>query len=155
MTSLVVFYSRTGSNKKLGETIAQSIDADIDEIVDQKSRKGIVGWIRAGRDALGKKTTEIQFDKNPNDYDIVIVGSPIWAGNLPPPVRTYLIANPFKGKKVAFYICAGGEGYSPVFDEMKELTSEAKHLAILGITQKQLKNNEYEIQLNAFIERLK
>ncbi|HBP51341.1 TPA: flavodoxin, partial [Candidatus Shapirobacteria bacterium] len=52
MKTLVVFYSRTGNTRRMGELIAQKLHADIDEIIDQKSRSGIIGWILSGRDAM-------------------------------------------------------------------------------------------------------
>ncbi|KKQ30010.1 MAG: Flavodoxin, FldA [Candidatus Shapirobacteria bacterium GW2011_GWF2_37_20] len=81
MKTLVVFYSRTGNTRRMGELIAQKLHADIDEIIDQKSRSGIIGWILSGRDAMKEYLTKITFTKNPADYDLVIVGTPIWAGS--------------------------------------------------------------------------
>ena len=36
MKYLVVYYSRTGNNKTIGDTIAQSLSADVDVIIDKK-----------------------------------------------------------------------------------------------------------------------
>ena len=76
MKTLVVFYSRTGNNKKIAEELAKATKADIDEIVDKKNRKGRLNWLRAGRDSMNKKTTEIESKKNPNDYDLIVLCTP-------------------------------------------------------------------------------
>ena len=38
MNTLVVYYSRTGNTKAIGEAIAEALNADIDEIIDLKKR---------------------------------------------------------------------------------------------------------------------
>ena len=87
MKYLVAYYSRTGNTKQLAHQIAEALSADIDEIIDKKKRKGVGGWLSAGRDATGKRDTEITAIKNPLDYDVVIVGSPVWGSNLTPAIR--------------------------------------------------------------------
>lgn len=78
MKLLVAYYSRNGTTKTVGEALASALGADSDEIVDDKMRLGVIGYIKAARDARGLKTTDIQFQKNPEDYDIILIGSPIW-----------------------------------------------------------------------------
>ena len=78
MTYLVVYYSRTGNNRAIAKTIAEKLSAEIDEIIDKKKRLGKLGWLLAGRDSRARKLTEIEFQKNPQDYDTIIIGSPIW-----------------------------------------------------------------------------
>ena len=63
MKYLIAYYSRTGNNKAIGEAIAHALSADIDEIIDKKNRKGKLNWIRAGRDSMAEKLTEIEFQK--------------------------------------------------------------------------------------------
>ncbi|MHA2086528.1 MAG: flavodoxin family protein [Candidatus Thorarchaeota archaeon] len=92
MTYLVVYYSRTGNNRTIAEAIADTLSADIDEIIDKKKRQGRLNWLRAGGDSRGGKLTEIEYEKNPQDYDTIIIGAPIWAWNPIPPLRTYLLS---------------------------------------------------------------
>jgi flavodoxin len=51
MKALIVYYSRTGRTKKIAKEIQLGIKAEIEEIKDSKNRKGILGWLSAGRDA--------------------------------------------------------------------------------------------------------
>ena len=91
MKTLVVYYSRTGRTKKIAEYIQSALDSEIDEIQDVKNRKGILGWISAGRDAGSKSLTPLEdVDKLPKDYSVVIIGSPTWNNSLSSPVRTYI-----------------------------------------------------------------
>jgi hypothetical protein len=56
MKTLVVYYSRTGNAKFVAETAAKELGADVEEIVDRKSRAGPLGWVSAGKaGSRGKK----------------------------------------------------------------------------------------------------
>jgi flavodoxin len=43
MKTLVVYYSRTGTTRKVAEAIAGILRCDIEEVVDTKKRSGILG----------------------------------------------------------------------------------------------------------------
>ena len=131
MKSLVVFYSRTGKTKEAGKAISLNLKSDIDEIIDDKSRKGIFGWLGGGRDALREKLTKIRYKKNPIDYDLVVIGTPVWAGRMTPAIRTYLSKNKFKS--IAFFCtCGGNKGKT--FDEMEILSN--KPIAVLELSNR-------------------
>jgi flavodoxin len=104
MKSLVVYYSRTGNAKFVAETVAKELNADIEEIVDLKSRKGTIGWISAGSADQGGKETEIAPTiKKPEDYELIVIGTPVWAWAPSAAIRTWLTHNDLTGKKVALF----------------------------------------------------
>ena len=112
MKALVAFYSRTGRTKKIAEEIQARLDSDIDEIRDEKKRDGILGWLSAGRDASSKAHTKIKdVDKQPSEYQVVIIGSPTWNGSVSVPIRTYI--NNFKDDFNQVAIFSTGEGEEP------------------------------------------
>lgn len=155
MTYLVVYYSRTGNNRTIAESIANQLSADIDEIVDKKNRQGRLNWLRAGRDSRGRKLTEIEYQKNPQDYDTIIIGAPIWAWNPIPPLRTYLQEVDLKEKRVAFFICSQTDAYKDMFHQLAEMTPDSEHIVNFGIQEKRFKNEDYSADLEAFIEKVK
>ena len=109
MKSLVVYYTRTGTAKFVAETVAAELGSDVEEIVDLKKRAGTLGWISAGKDASGEKLTEIAPAKrDPADYDLVVLGTPVWAWRPTPALRTYLKQNDLSGKKVAVFLTSDG-----------------------------------------------
>ncbi len=85
----------------------QSVEATavLEEIVDLKKRQGTIGWINSGKDASRKSLTEIApTKKQPADYDLVVLGTPIWAWSPTPAIRTYISQNNnLSGKKVAIF----------------------------------------------------
>ena len=131
--TLVAYYSRTGSTKKVALEIAKNLNADTDEIIDLKDRSGIKGWFVSGFDAFRSQSTEIKTKKDSSEYDLVIIGTPIWAGRETPAVRTYMLKNKFK--KVAFF-CTAGNKQSLAFKNMEKLSK--KPLAVLEIKEKQI-----------------
>jgi len=134
---LVVFYSRTGNTGKIGKKIAKILKADIDEIIDLKKRKGIVGWVISGKDSMQKEFTKINYNKDISNYDLVVIGTPIWAWTITPAVRTYLKNNKGKFGKVAFFCtCGGNKGKS--FQEMENIAG--KPICTLELRDKDLEN---------------
>jgi flavodoxin len=104
MKTLVIYYTRTGNAKFMAETISAEFGADLEEVIDLKNRQGGLAFLPNGRDAmLGKETEIAQTKKTPTDYDLLIIGQPVWAGSPTPAIRTYLNRNNLSGKKVALF----------------------------------------------------
>ena len=153
MKILVIYYSRTGNTKLVAEAIAESLNADIEKIEDKKDRTGVLGYLRSGYEAIFKKLTEIQpINKNPEEYDLVIVGSPVWVGRLSSPVRTYLSKHGHKIKNTAFFITCGVNS-GKIFSQMEELSKQP--IATLEVKEKEVKSDEYLKKVEQFIEKLK
>jgi flavodoxin len=154
MKSLVVFYSRTGTTKQIGEALAQLLGCDSEELVDTKKRSGPLGWLSAGRDATQKKlTTLAEIKHDPALYDLVILGTPVWAGTVSSAIRTYISANKSKFKRVAFFYTQGGTKHKQLFDEMEALC-EQRPVDTLAVSQKEVKKGAYQDKLSQFAYRL-
>lgn len=52
---LCIYYSRTGNTRAVMGKIAELLDAELLEITDGKGRKGPVGFVAAGLDAMKKR----------------------------------------------------------------------------------------------------
>jgi len=154
MKSLVVFYTRSGTTKKVGEAIGRVLKCNVEEIIDTAHRKGPFGWLRSGRDAMRKKLTVIQSIKfNPVDYDIVIMGTPNWGGLPAPATRTYIEQNKSKFKKVAFFCTAGGSNFEKTFKELELICGHSPQ-NVLGLRQKEVKKGDITEKINSFITKL-
>jgi len=119
---LVVFYSRTGITRKVANAIASALECELEELIDKTNRQGVKGYLAGGRDALKKSLTEIEaIKKNITDYEMIIIGTPVWAGMPAPAVRTFLSQNKDKIKKVAFFCTMGGSGNQKTIDELNKI----------------------------------
>ncbi len=154
MGVLVAYYSRTGNTRRVAEAIAKSLEAEIEEIRDRENRLGVIGFLRSGYEALRKKPAAIQpLKKNPEKYDVVVVGSPVWAGSLSSPVRAYLIMNGHRIKKAALFATYGiSEGR--IFRQMEELLPK-KPIAKISIRESEIRSGEYLRKIEKFVEILK
>jgi flavodoxin len=155
MKALTVFYSRTGTTRNVAESVSKALSCDIEEIFDTKNRAGPLGLIIAGRDASGKKLTVIQQTKSdPSVYDIVVIGTPVWAGNMSAPIRTYISQNKEHFKKVAVFCTCGGMGADKTIEATKALCGK-KTVASLSITKKDLESEEYPKKIDEFVTTIK
>ena len=149
MKSLVAYYSRTNITKKLAEDIAAKTDADIEEIVSKVNYQGKIGFARGAKHALSEKIIDIEDIKfDPADYDVVYIGSPIWAGKTAPPVISYLDENKEKFNNVKFFMTAAADDFKSSFEQMEKFS--IKPLNTLGVHTKDVKNGDYD--LDSFIE---
>lgn len=154
MKTLIVFYSRTGTTKKVAENLAQKLGADVEEIADTVDRSGIVGYMKAGRDAMKKKLTVIgPITKNPADYGLVIIGTPNWGRHMAAAIRTYITQQKDKIKKAAFFCLQGGSGAEKLFLEMEEVLS-MKPEATLIILTREVPKSSYSEKMEKFISQL-
>jgi flavodoxin len=134
LKSLVVFYSRTGNARWVAETVAAQIGADTEEIVDKKKRGGVLGYLGGGSDARRGKKTEIEPTKrSPADYDLIVIGSPIWAGRATPAITTWIKKNNLADKQVAVFFVQGGKNKSQGLEQMKTLLSISNYLGVLSL----------------------
>ena len=98
MKSLVVYYTRTGNAKFIADKIAANIGADAEEIIDMKKRSGPIGFLSGGKDATQGKETKIgEIKLSPKDYDLIIIGTPVWSSSPTPAIRTYINHNDLSG----------------------------------------------------------
>lgn len=152
---LIAYYSRSGVTKKVVEAISVMMDCDIEEIRDNVKRSGIFGFMRSGREAMKKTIIEIKDSgKDPSDYDVVILATPIWAGAMSSPIRSYL--NKYKGKfkNVGFLVTQGGSGEVKAFEEVKDLAGNAPIVTSV-ITGKDMKESLYIEKLQGFVDKIK
>jgi flavodoxin len=141
LKSLIVYYTRTSNARFVAETIAAEIGADVEEVVDLKKRSGLLGFLIGGKDARQGKGTKISpTSKIPIDYELVIFGTPVWAGKPSPAINTYLKENNLSGKKVAAFFTKG-QKKSQAIKEAKMLVPNSTWVGELLLINP-LKNKE-------------
>lgn len=140
---LVTYYSNTGNTKKIAEEISKNLNADIDRIVVK------------GKHMPFQKKFEMEYKKNPANYDLIIVGTPVWAFGPSPCIKKYLTENKNKIKKIALF-CTHAGIIGKTLPKMKEVSKEP--IATLDIKFSKFRNiveDSYENKVKEFCERLK
>jgi flavodoxin len=154
MKILISYYSRTGVTKKVALKLKEQLNCEVEEIFDTKNRSGAWGYLTAGRDATLKKQTVIkQIGFNPKDFDLVIIGTPIWSFTMSTPIRTYLTDNLSALNKVAFFCTQGGNGAGRAFLQMEQIIKKSP-VATLTLTTKEVIENNFNSKLEDFVKRL-
>ena len=100
MKVLVIYYSHGGHTRQLANAISKAIGADVLELEmkkDIKHRQGFSKYLWGGKKVLFEKDPELlSFDKNPDDYDFLFIGTPTWVGQYNPIFKTFFKENTIK-----------------------------------------------------------
>lgn len=151
---LVVYFSRTGHTGQIAGQLAAALGADVERIREPRDRTGFFGYWRSGREGwLGRTTTIEPASKRPSDYDVVLLGTPVWSGHVSSPVRTYAIAHAGEFGNLALFCTLGGAGADRTLAETAALCG-AEPVATLAVTEKELAAGDYASRLRAFVERV-
>lgn len=154
MKVLIVYYSRTGTTRKIAEQIQTALNGDIDEIKDATRRSGIIGWLRSGKDSISKSLTRIEdVDANPKDYDIVIIGSPTWNSAASTPIRTYITEYKKSLPQVALF-STGDSDKPKAIEELKSLIDDEPIATLHLIKDKDIETEAYRQKINNFIQQI-
>lgn len=131
---LCIYYSRTGHTKKAMEEIAEALDAELVELNDGVDRSGLRGALRSGRDAMRKECVPLQAfqtEKALGEYQLVIVGTPVWAGRCSSVIRSFLKQHGKKLRRAAYIITRYSEDKSEqVFDQMDQYVPSGHQAAV-------------------------
>ncbi|MCM1990939.1 flavodoxin family protein [Oceanirhabdus seepicola] len=124
--SVVVYYSFEGSTKRLAEKLSEELNCDSLEIkvVKEITTKGFSKYIWGGRQAMMKKKPELKsYDLDLEQYDNIIIGTPVWAGTVTPPIRSFFERENIENKKIAFF-CTHQGGMGKVTEKFKALVKD-------------------------------
>lgn len=153
MNSLVVYYSRTGTTKKVGQLIAKKLKANCEEILDVKSRMSKWGFIISCFESALKTKPKIKpLKKNAANYDCIIMGAPVWAATMASPLMTYIAQNKDKFRKVAFFCTSGADNPQKTFINLEKLCA-MKPLAVFHLRQEQVDKGDFKV--DEFVKKLK
>lgn len=125
---LVAYFSATGTTKPIAETIANITGADLYEIIpSQPYTNEDLNYkndnCRANQEQNNSSfRTEIEGNiSDMNDYDIVFIGHPIWWGEEPRIIDTFVESYDLSGKTVIDFCTSGGSDISISETNLKEL----------------------------------
>lgn len=136
MNNMVLYFTRSGNSKRIAEKIAKKLGCGTVEITDDKSWKGIFGFMRGGYYSLKQKVTRVSLE---GDYDVsradnIILVSPLWAGSAAPAGYSFLLNKKEKIKKLHMVICNDGSDTEEAFKKLELLVGKI--------------NNKYRITKN-------
>ena len=153
--TLVVFYSRSGTTRRIAEALSGALKCDVEEITEPKPRTGFLGYIRSLLEARRRHPSIIAPKRHDVlSYDLVIIGTPVWAWSLSSPVRAYLMATASQLPEVAFFCTLGGSGSESTFAQMTAIVGK-KPRAVCAITERDVLSGRHFDRLSAFEKALR
>lgn len=154
--ALVVYFSATGTTKNIAENIARVIDADIYEIVpaepytsddlnynDPNSRATLEMNDETVRPTIGSDALVL------DTYTTVYLGYPIWWGNAPRILSTFVEKYDFDGIRVIPFCTSGGSGIN---DSGVELSRQARSGS--WVAGRDFDNNVTDVEILEWINEM-
>jgi len=137
--ALVVYFSHAGENYNVGEVTVGNTELLAKEIASQCGADEFkivpkVAYPKGYSEAVEVATEELNDEARPEyegevditPYDTIFLGYPIWWGDLPMVVYTFLEAHDFAGKTVIPFNTHEGSGNAGTYSRIEELLPEAK-----------------------------
>jgi len=164
--TLVVWYSNSGTTALVAERIARELGADLEAIAEVKVRPRLVidgqpspeggrampAASFAAMLGLGSAICDCRMD--PSQYDLVVIGTPVWVRALTPAVRSYLKRHRKSLPRVAFF-CTGGEPEKArVFGQMRRLARKDP-VATLVVKSEDARSDACSGAVEQFVAQLK
>ncbi len=129
MKTLVVFFSCTNTTKTLAEYAADILGADIYEIVPAEPYTEVdLAYYTNGRADREQNDPSVRpvisgGVDNMSDYDTIILGYPIWHGQAPRIISTFLESYDFSGKTIIPFCTSHSSGIGSSADNLHSLCS--------------------------------
>lgn len=119
---LVVYFSLTGNTRRAAKLIAARTGAKVLELQPLKPySEGFSTYITGGFGAMFKRRPQLRpLAIDPVDFQTIFIGTPVWAGRIAPPLRTFLSTHDFSGKKLAMF-CTCLDNAGRTFANIHEL----------------------------------
>jgi flavodoxin len=111
MKTLVVYFSYTGNCGLVAGVLKNNLNADGLELklTDDKVRKGLAKYIWGGKQAFSHTKPPLKpYTVDWKQYDLIVIGGPVWAGSLSPALATFLDETRISGKNIALFCCYKG-----------------------------------------------
>ena len=151
--SVVVYYSKTGSNRYLARKISEKLKCEIVELKPFFNSFIYIALTTAFKGGFGIRKTNLKVE----EYDNIILVSPLWFGRPLSPLTDFIKKQIEKINKAYYITCCGSSddnkddkfGYESSFRYLKGFTGDkllaSKALSIMTIVSDELKNDDRAI----------
>ena len=129
--TLVVYFSCSGTTKTLAEYAAESLGADLYEIVaEQPYTDEDLAYYTNGRADQEQEDPSVRPAisgnvENMEEYDRIILGYPIWHGQAPRIISTFLESYDFSGKTILPFCTSHSSGIGSSADNLHSLCADS------------------------------
>lgn len=138
---LIIYYTKSGNTRivanDLHKNLKEFAHVDCEEIINvYPDGSGIFNYIKIGAEALFGKKYEIHpITHDIKQYDIVIIGTPIWASSMTPSIRSFIEIYRKSINRVAFFSTTGGNDDNGALISMGKLIQK-NPIATISLSSK-------------------
>jgi flavodoxin len=148
-SSVVIYYSQSGTTKAVAEQFAAQTGSDIIELIPETPYPDTYqGTIEESREEAANGTGRplVQSKFNLKKYDTIYLGYPIWFGTYAPPIATFLADNDLSGKKLVLFCTYGSGGRKASAAKIAEECPEAEILGSFGLAARRVDSAAEEVE---------
>lgn len=134
---IILFYSFEGNTRRVAHFLSEELDIPCEEIkpIKDLSSKGFSKYLWGGTQVIMKKKPElIELKTNLDEYDTVILGTPIWAGTFSPAIKS-LLEDKLKDKDIAIFYCHDGGPGKAEEKSKKAISLHNNFLSTIGLAR--------------------
>ncbi|MCM8818058.1 MAG: flavodoxin domain-containing protein [Candidatus Omnitrophica bacterium] len=126
MKIIIIYFSLTGNTKKVAEKIYKILKTKGIEVSSFRLPSGEKkSFLRQCFEALVGKTYHIEKTPQIENYNVVFIGSPVWAGKITPIVNSFLKECNLSNKNVFLFTTYGsGFAKSNAMKKFEEIVKE-------------------------------
>jgi len=139
--------------------IQKNLDADVIRLVPKKEypKGNFKKYLWGGKSVtFGEKPKLEEYSFSIDDYDVIVIGTPIWAGTFTPPIKTFLADNIISGKKVYLFTCSLGGVADKCIEKLNVILKDYPIIDSINFVEP-LKNENDNIDeiIKGFCEKIK
>lgn len=157
MKALVVYYSMSGNTEDTARKIAERTGADTLRLEPVKAYpdSGFRKFFWGGKSAVMAEKPELRpYQYEAGKYDTVIFGFPVWAGNVAPPIRTFIRDSKPEAARFAAFACQGGSGAEKAFRKLGECLGHNLSKTLALIDPKDKPDPAKDVEIDEFCDSL-
>lgn len=149
----VVYYSLDGHTHFVVEKIKERLACTVIRLRLQKefsTEHTFLKYFWAGKSSVFHEKPVLKNPKMDLDsYDTLIIATPVWAGNLSSPVRSFLASRSFDGKRVFLVATNSGGSFKKCFATMEKLLPTAtiiRETGFINITEATYPSQQQQLE---------
>lgn len=110
MAVCVIYHSETGNTRAVAEDLVTAIGGDQIEVRDLAGYSKVGRYLRGAPRAMRRECADIEpATIDVSGYEVVVIGSPVWAGNPTPAINAAVVAlSGIEGKAAVVFCTSGG-----------------------------------------------
>lgn len=135
---LVLFYSWSGSTRKIAELIARKTDADLREIVPEQAYPSDYNTVtaQAKEEIMNRHYPALlPIDMDWSAYETIYLGTPNWWSTMAPPVASFLNQVMPTEKAIAPFCTHGGGGAGHIAKDIAKFCIGCDVLPLLAVQE--------------------